>query len=162
MGRPFIANPEVSDAAVITATTESGVFAAENLLDPQPYRVWRSSTVGTQYLILDLGGSTRVRCIWLGYTNLTSDAFWSIRAADTEGALPSAPFIRTYSSFWPDPSISGWSRIHGFHWIPDADTVEFRWWRIQLTDPTNPAGFLEAGRLYVSDGWRPSRGARYG
>lgn len=29
-------------------------------------------------------------------------------------------------------------------------------WRIEITDPTNPAGFVEIARLFMADGWQPS------
>lgn len=36
------------------------------------------------------------------------------------------------------------------------DSVLARFWRIELLDPTNPAGFVELGRVFIGPAWQPS------
>ena len=37
-----------------------------------------------------------------------------------------------------------------------------QWWRVDLSDPTNPAGFVELGRVFMGSRWRPQYGALSG
>lgn len=37
-----------------------------------------------------------------------------------------------------------------------------RYWRIEIEDPDNAAGFVEFGRIFIGDGWQPARNMSYG
>ena len=37
-----------------------------------------------------------------------------------------------------------------------------RYWRLELSDPSNPAGYVEAGRLYIAEQWQPIVNCNWG
>lgn len=161
MGNIVLALPTVSDRAVITAGSEAATMPASNLLRRQPSDMWRALDLDNAFVTLDLGAAEPVRLVWLGYTNASSAATWRVRAAATEADLTAAPGYDSGSlSHWPVAELSDWDRTHAFLWLPAAET--WRWWRIDVDDPANPDGFYQAGRLYLSDPWQPSRNYRFG
>lgn len=139
---------------------------ASNLLRTQPTDVWRGDPVTS--LTIDLGAANDVRMAALLYSNATADALWRVRAAASQAALTSGA---AYDSGWlphypvpvgdtPPADLDGWDRTHAFLWM--AAVQSFRWWRIDIDDATNPAGFYQAGRLYLANPWQPTLNRRYG
>lgn len=43
-----------------------------------------------------------------------------------------------------------------------ASVVTQRYWRIEIADTTNPAGYVQIGRLFMAKGWTPSVNYSYG
>ena len=44
--------------------------------------------------------------------------------------------------------------------LPSA--VVARYWRLEINDTTNPAGFIQAGRIFIGPSWQPVKNASYG
>jgi len=64
-------------------------------------------------------------------------------------------------TLWPTTGLETWPFIHALRWL-GASPQTRRWWRIDATDPTNPGGFFQAGRLYLANAWQPTRNLQYG
>lgn len=163
MGVTFaLANPIAIDAATVTASAAVGTLPVSNLKRYMPFDRWRTPSGTTQaYLTVDFGSATPVRLIWLGYTNASSEATWRIRAAATEAALTADPVYDSGTlSHWPAYDLSTWNRTHAVLMLQGA--IAYRWWRIDVNNVNSPDNYYEAGRLYMSDPWTPTRGMDFG
>lgn len=114
----------------------------------------------------------RLRTVLLGPTNLRPTYRCRIRASN-DGFVSLA-----YDSGWlqpqssPDPLALDWSEPEFWFGTIDHDDPErglwlihvlpqevaAREWSIELDDAGNPAGYIEAGRLFLGRSWVPSTG----
>lgn len=141
----------------IAPSSQLGSAPATNLLDPRPGRPWQSLGT-TDNLTIDLGQDRSVDTIWLGYTNLTTAATWEIRGAS---AAQGASYLNNAGSVLQAPT-QAWAsadalgpRYHALWWR-DSGPIGLRHLRISVFDAANPDGVLRAGRLYVSQAFRPA------
>lgn len=162
-----IATPVLSDAAVLTAGSEAADMPAANLLTQQPIDVWRATDLANAYLVADLGAAAAINLVALLYTNASSAAQWRVRAAASEADLTAAPgYDSGLVDMWPHAGLETWDWTHAFRWLGVAGATPgpqtFRWWRIDVADPGNAAGYVQAGRLYLAAAWQPTRNLLYG
>lgn len=147
MANVIIATPGLGDAATLTtAGTVAPTLPLANLQDPRPSKVSRWTSLTNVSVIADLGASVAINLVALLAANWSSAAEWRIRIADTEANLTAAPTYDSGLVAVTSPSFNG------------ALSVTGRWVRIDVSDPTNPDGFFEAGRLYIAGGdtfWQP-------
>lgn len=143
-------------AATVTAASAAATMPASNLDKPQPTDVWRSTSLTSQYIEIDLGSARAVDLVALLFTNLTSAATWRVQAGTTTG-------VTNYDS----GTVTAWAgatqnvdRPHAFLFL--AATQTYRYWKITLTDAANPAGYFEAGRVFLSNAIQPTRNYAYG
>lgn len=150
----LIATPELSDAATVSASTELAAATAANLLLMQPTDLWQSTNLAP-YLEIDLGSPVSFNLIAVLFTNMTDTSSWRIRVANSQANLTASPLHdTTMVSFAPWTSATVQTRRHGYKYIDGGWTAQ--WIRIDLLDASNPDGYIQAGRLYVADGWQPS------
>lgn len=153
--------PTASDRAVLTTGSEAPDMPAANVLTRQPTNRWRALDLDVAWIQFDLGAPTLIRAVWIGYSNATAAAQMRVRAAATAGDVVAAP---AYDSGLlphfpcadgdaPPADLDGFRRVHGWLWLPEGET--FTHWRIDVYDPTNPAGYYQAGRVYLAAGWQP-------
>jgi len=112
------------------------------------------------YAILDIGATTTVDAIALLATNLDVNAKWQVRAANTSGALTSSPIYDSSTiGFWPQTNLtsltSSVSEVNGLLWL-DTSAVTAKLIRIDVYNSTNSAGYIQAGRLFVSSVFQPT------
>lgn len=99
--------------------------------------------------------------------------FNAVRAAADLNALTTAEFehVASYDSgtvnAWPSEWVSGTTAeeragVRGTAILSPGTAPSAQWWRIDLADSGNPAGFVEAGRFFFGSRWRPARGALSG
>ena len=163
MGRIVIASPALSDAGALTTP---GAVAASlplaNLQDMQPSKVCRFTNLTGMAVVCDLGAAAAINLIALVAHNGSAAATWRIRAAATEAVLTAAPgYDSTAVSMWPaSGQPSGWAVLPSTLFLATAQS--FRWWRIDITDAANPAGYWQAGRLVLAAAWQPSRNLQFG
>lgn len=168
------------DTATLSGGRWSETLPPGNLSDRQPSKVAR--TVGADpedtAVIVDFGSGEPVRFVALIRHNLTQTGKWRVRLSNEPGF--SAPVYDTGSvDIWPSAipfGVGQWGEFNwggrydadevatygaqGIHAIDDA--VRARYLRIDLTDPENPSGYLEAGRLVAGPAWQPSVNFQYG
>lgn len=160
----ILASPHDSDrASIITVGSETSGNGAINLFKIQPSDVWRVLDLDNSYLILDrdLCNDGGPKLLWLGYHNGTSSGEIRIRAADDPDDLISSPsYDSTETPLWKDPNYATWDRIHTFVWLSDTQ-LDYRYWRIDISDSANPDGYFQAGRLYLCNPFQPTAGVRF-
>lgn len=156
MGNPVFAHPGMSDAAALTAGSEAATLPGGNLQRPQPGKVWRSAGLTDTWIVLDFGAARSWDWIAWVNANFTAAATIRARASDSEAALTSAPgWDSTAESWWPatgrptvdedEPEPEGYTLIKSLIGAPKT----FRYLRLDISDPANPAGYVQAGRLVV-------------
>lgn len=62
----------------IAAVAASDGTGAANLLSPSPREVWRAAAVGASTIDLDFGAVVTLDTVFLGFTNATAGATWSL------------------------------------------------------------------------------------
>lgn len=140
MANIALCTPELSDAATLTAEgTVSSSLPLANLQDKQPSKVARWTSLSGIRLKADLGASYDIALVALLFMNLTTDGLMRIVIAATEEALDGSN--PAYDSGWFSPSATGATQV---------GSITGRWVSIEIDDPTNPDGYFEAGRLYIS------------
>jgi len=146
MANILISTPVLSDAATLFPSAETTAGPAINLQTMQPTDLWEASG-GAPYIEVDLGSISDFNLIALLFTNATGADQWRVRAANTQGALVSAP---VYDSNYDTVSYVG-SEGHVF--IFESAGITNRWVRIDLITASNP---FYAARLYIADGIQQS------
>ena len=185
MANILLAYPNRADAATLSGGDWETTLPAANLLDRRqhiPARTTSADLADTQ-LDIALDKSRLVGLIALYRHNLSTTAQIRIRAGEDNTFA-----VTEYDSGWMDvwPVIydtatlqweneAWWDGKHtdetreGFpavwlHVLPDATFC--RYWRIEIDDQTNAAGYIEAARLWLSETWEPrwnySHGAQFG
>ncbi len=148
-----LATPKLSDAATLSTTgTVASSLPLTNLQAMQPEACCRFTSLSGMEITADLGAAAAIDTVWLGYTNATSAATWRVRAASSQAGLTSSPGYDSGSvSVWPASGLDDWDKVGGLLWLSAAQT--YRWWRIDIADAANPAGYFDIGRLYLADAW---------
>lgn len=169
----------VDDGTLSGGSWEAGLPIV-NLSERQPSRVARTTSPATEdtHVILDIGETRPIAFVALLRHNLGQKGKWRIVVSDDPGFATTihdsglvdiwpaiTPFgIGLWGEFqWGgklDPLLVGTYGIDGFH-VMDA-LARGRYVKVELSDPDNPNGFLEAGRLIVAPAWQPSINAQYG
>lgn len=132
----LIDNAIVDAAAVLTATSQVGNLPAVNVQDVHPTKVWRAATVTTERLTIDAGAADAADAFAIVGHNLQAAATVTLEANTTD-SWGSPPFSTTLV-----PSV-------GLPTLKTFTSQSFRWWRLTLTDATNPDGYVELGRLMI-------------
>lgn len=160
MGNLVIATPELSDAAAITAGNAATTMPVTNLQNMQPGLRWGTTSLEDIWLVIDLNAEDQpINLIALLAHNASSAATWQIRAAKVLEDLETKPDYDVTTTMWPNGGLINYESRPSFRWMPDRPT--FRYWRIDISDSTNPDGVFRAGRLYLSNAWQPSRNLNY-
>lgn len=153
MSNSLIIEPVAIQAGWLSATTEAAAFPVSQLTDPQPLEVWQAAASGDATIDIDLQSDTAVDTVFLGYTNASAAAVWTVRAAtDAQGAAhldDVASLIKTNGPIRASTDALG-PRYHGF-W--HGAEVSPRWLRLNLFDA---AAALSAGVLVVGKAFRPT------
>ena len=170
MANVMICEPRLSDAAVLTASGSGANFPVSGLQRMQLYNVWRPDAL-TCFVVADLGAARDVRSVALiscaaaavpdgeaegGFRiegTASAAAQWRVRAAADAGDLESDPgYDSGWTSFRQNGAEDDLLVQTGFMWVADGlSPRQFRYWRIDIDDATNVAGFADFGRLYISD-----------
>jgi hypothetical protein len=185
MANVLICDPIISDAAVLAASASAANMPVTALQRKQLAHVWRPDDL-TPWVTIDLGAAHDVRSVALiscaarevpdasvpgGYRvegTVSAAGEWRIRAAASAAGVEDDPAYDTgFMPFRQAGAEDSMPVIAGFHWAADGDAPRnLRYWRIDIADEDNAAGYLDFGRLYLS-GARPfginmSFGVQYG
>ncbi|MGV6875956.1 hypothetical protein ACUSIJ_25130 [Pseudochelatococcus sp. B33] len=159
-----------------TATLSGGSWTVglplNNLKNRMLRRVARSTNANLTSTIVnvDLGAAQSIPAIFLGPYNASGQLKYRARGAANSGMTSplhdsgwvAANVVPSLSLAWEDPgfwygiSSSGEVELRGWimHFLPSP--VSARYWRIEVDDTTNPAGYLQFGRLMMPKKWQPS------
>lgn len=180
MATMLIAYRNHADAAVFSGGGWTAGLPAANLGDRQPSRVARSVSAAPADTVVDLdfGSAKPVRFAALVRHSLTQSGRWRLTLAADAGF--STPLHDSgWLGIWPAVTPFGvgvWGEfnwggrlsadeaatygIAAFHVLPVP--VIARHLRLELDDPDNPDGWLQAGRLVVGPAWQPRVNLQYG
>lgn len=179
MANILLCDSRISDDAVLTASASPGSFPVNAL--QRKSDIWRPTGL-TPWLVADLGQAQDVRSLALvsvaaretagaasqwsrKLEGLVSAAgTWRIRAAASEDDLVSAPAYDSGAMpFRQSGARDDMPVLVGFHWAADDESPRsHRWWRIDIDDSTNEAGFLDFARLFICSSLPFAYNASYG
>jgi len=174
MANGFIAFPNRVDDAAVVLTGGSWQIGLDALKDPALQRVARTASADPADTILavDLGRERTIRILCLCNHTMDLDGRVRVRGWNDAGTTSLA-----YDSGWTDafPAIfdtsdleweddNFWSgqidpeQIEDYpsnyiHVLPQQEFL--RYWSVELENPTNPAGYIDVGRLFMAPGWVP-------
>lgn len=154
----------------VSATNVNADWPAANLIDYNPYKVFKTTTTGTA-ITFDLGNSREFDTFSLLHTNITYEGTWVIETSPDNATwttrLASAPFwcqLSVIPGAWSgednDPRRGAFEYSHSFY--KHATVITHRYIRITVANTTNPAGILSFGRLFVGKSWQPDVNYSYG
>ncbi|MDZ5634846.1 hypothetical protein [Janthinobacterium sp. GMG1] len=160
------------DRAVLTASSQAGALGPNNLQREGKSSVLRSVgatlTITAIWLIPEIVGGAA-----LPFCNLTSGATIRVRgyvepgdvasAFDT-GVMPACEYARLGMWDWGalPLGLNAYSYGGGTYARCWFQMRSIRKLVIDLSDPDNPAGYIEAARLVAGAYWRPEQNASYG
>lgn len=124
-------------AAAITAPG-SGVA---NLQTPSPREIWIAPAAGAHMIDIDLLSAQQVDCFYLGSTNATVDAVWTIQSIDAIGGAVTATHVNGQPM-----RLAGNTRNRYPAFARLAAPVVGRYFRITVNQPVTP---MEIGVLVV-------------
>lgn len=132
------------ESSTATARTTASGFSASNVLDGKPKNVWRSVNTSSQWLKFDLGSSIEINSFNLFNNNLSSGASVKLygHASDLGTDLST---WQSSASFKTNNSLTFNSNL-GSLFLSSSQT--YRWWLLELHDPSNTNGFIDIGKVY--------------
>ena len=168
------------DSATLSATSEASGFPASNLQEQRRKKTWRSTSLTSQYISIDFGSDMYANCVALINHNLTHNGQFRLTAtdnADYESDLKlDTGWIDAWQTVWGFGE--GGFGEHGFGGVPTAtevselfpgviriyyfSTTAARYWRLYFSDDSNPDGYFELGRLFLTHYFEPSYNFAWG
>jgi hypothetical protein len=170
----------VDVAATFSGGTWETALPRPNLADARLAAVARSvglTTAATQFDV-DLGAARVVGVVALIRTTLTAAATVRVRGASDAGftsVVYDSGTVAAFPEAWPTgllptghpnaaTRLPTTAQLRAWRWdvnvLPPA--VSARYWRVELSDATNPAGHVDVGRLWIAPLYQPSINPRYG
>lgn len=167
MAAPILATPALSDLAALSGGDTAGSMPLANLQSEQPSDRCRfidlaiSRLDSNAYVVLDFdatapGLTVNPNLLALIGSNATSAASVRYRAAPTLAKLTSAPSIDTTSAWWPRADLPALGFVKFPFYAIDVSAAglcagtAYRFHRLDFFDSTNPAGYLDIGRLILA------------
>lgn len=162
-----------ADAATLSGGSWAATLPLANLQQPRLSKLARSTSASASHtkFDVDLGATPlTVRLVGLMRHNLTQDATYRI----TAGASPGATTVDTgWQAAWP--AIYGlldrefehpeWfsgrisaaeAALYPIKLLVDLGAqVLHRYWRVEISDTSNPDGAVQLGRLWMGPIWQP-------
>lgn len=155
MSNFIIAKPK-DDGALTTGNQET-LMPASNLLDPQPFNVWQTTSSSNVWVDYNLGSALSTDFIAILYHNAAVADTWRIRGATSQANLTASPTYDSGSVLMLDADTpSDFSPKHSIHYLSTPQSLQ--WWRI---DMTIAGSFFRAGRWYVTKAWQPTVNIAY-
>lgn len=154
MANIILASPHLSDAGTITGSAAVGDMSLLNLQGRNLFRKYRTTNLSAQ-INIDLGSAQAIDFAAIVAHNGTDSGTVTIKAGTTSAV---SDFTTTALDLLTGTDI-GLDRnafAHSF----SAET--YRYWRFDFSDTGNTDGFLEMGRLYLSNAFQPATNASYG
>jgi hypothetical protein len=113
----------------------------------QVARTTNSTTASTQF-VADLQSAPAIKALCLAWHNITAAGTIRIRAYTNAGLTTLAWDYTT--NVWPAGFTAADVADYPKNWtfiLPTAITA--RYWKIEISDTTNPAGYVEFGRFWI-------------
>ncbi len=163
-----IVTSNVSDAATLTSSDFTAGLPVSNLQLEGRARVARTANAtGAKTINGDLAGVSMLAACVLYNHNLTSQATWRLRLWDAVSQSGNMVYDSTTASAlpalgwgefpwgavpWGASVFTGWGAAFSVLWFP---AVLARSFRLEITDPANGDGYLQAKRLLLGPYFEP-------
>lgn len=154
--------------ATLTASTTAGTLEASNLQNDEKTSIWRS-TATTATLTATWSDAQSVTMVAIPFCNLTSSATMRVRgytnvadgspAFDTTALACCAYAAGTFKQI---PGAAQFAYGGGVYAVLFFTGAAVKKIVIDLADSTNPAGYIEAGCLFIGDSWQPEHNPDWG
>lgn len=148
----------LADAGTLSGSAGIGALVLNNLKRDAKSLVWRApGTNGAINVVLP--AAQMVRCVAFASTNMTAAATMSVSGAgSTVSARACVPAVYDKPYDWGTaPNGANTFSFGGGNlarlYFPGGVTSSIS---INLSDPTNPDGYIEASRIIVGDYWEPT------
>ncbi len=151
-------SPALSDAGTITASSSMGALAAANMQNPEPTKKWRGSGT-THTLTIILARPAECSALAMIGHNFSAEAVWRLKGAVDATTFAAGDLLvdTGWQSVWPatgKPLLDSWPhRLCLLRW---AAAGAGTYWQVEIVDPDNTAGYVEAGRLMLGVAWQPA------
>lgn len=149
-----------------TATLSGGSWLAglprSNIATPEQAKRARSTTASASNtkITLDHGSAVPVRVVWIASHNLSASATARVLRGTTSGG--GEVFAGTLSNVWSISPSGGFSgEVYGVC-IALPNNAAARYTTIEISDTSNPAGYVELGQVLCGDVLTPQRGPSVG
>ena len=183
MANALIAYRNRADESTLTGGSWASTLPRDNLKNRLLSKVARStsaSNASTQFTAT-LSKGRSISVIALCRHNLSAGAKWKVTASNetsatdfspaaySSGELEVWPPLDSLQLEWQDDNFwngkPGAEDLSGFYWnaihvLPS--TIYAKHWKVEIFDSTNPAGYVEIGRLFLSEAWVPTLNMSYG
>lgn len=163
-GWPVFSDVGVAYTPTFTNGTWSATLPLTNLQNRQLSKVARSTaaTTASAKFDCDLGVARAVGMIAIPKHNFTTAALVRVRGASDSGFTSVV-----YDSGW----VAGWPAgvtaedVVGMNvsfWLAPASVQTARYWRVEVDDTANSAGYIQMGRLIIAGAYVPAVSPNYG
>jgi hypothetical protein len=144
------------DTATLAGGSWLSGFPLANLKDRRLALVARSTNALTTSTIitLDLGSAKRVRVVGLINHNLTVGATVTVEGSTSSSYSPIG-ITSGAALAWPTGTVTE-ATDYPRPTVGVALDGTYRYWRISISNTSNPAGYVQLGRVFIADGWRPT------
>lgn len=162
--------PSASDDGSISASSEaSSSLAAANLLSPKRNKLWRSSDLTDQILLGDFDELKNVMGLVLARNNISANGSVRARIYEAAGQTGALLFDSGILFQGDDPGYGEWDYgifpyggtsvyadwAYSYTAMWNIEAVTAASYRIDISDPANSAGYIEASRLYMGEYFSP-------
>jgi hypothetical protein len=126
----------------ITDSSEAVGFPGINTQHIHLSKAWRSTNDASEWIRLDAGAAITPDSLAIIGHNLTSAAIVRIQANAADA--------------WGAPSLDLRATPTDELMLVVFANASYRYWRVSIDDPANPAGFISIGRIFLCDRWEPN------
>lgn len=171
-GTPFYSDVNQTYTPTFSAGTWSSTLPLTNLQDRRLAKVARSSaatTASTQF-IADLITARAVRVFALPTHNFTINATVRIRGSANADGITSPVYDSGVVNVFPAGAAITAEELaeqralgfnFGFTNVASAAATA-RYWKFEISDTGNAAGYVELGRVVIAGAWQPTINMEYG
>lgn len=161
-----------ADGAVLSGGSWAVGLPRDNLKNRILRRVARTTnaTLAATQVTVALSAEQSIPAVFMGPYNASGALKYRITASNVanfsstiyssnwvgSAVVPSLSLAWEDPGFWYGISSSGEPELRGWimHFLPSP--IKARYWRIEIDDTANPAGYLQFGRLFMPKRWQPA------
>lgn len=145
------------DGATFTASSVQGDLAPNHVQTLDPTEVWRATGCAAEWLAWDAGEVIPFDALHAIAHNLGPDGELQLRLAAAAADVTANPAVDSgVVSAWPaggKPAVRDWPSF--LSQVSVVNPAIYRYGRLDIFDPGNPAGYVELGRLHGGPAFAP-------
>lgn len=131
--------------AISTASSTASGFSAGNVTDLPIKKRWRSTSPSGQWLKFDLGSATAINAFLLSFHNLTVSGTYRLFGHTSDLGSNAATWLAS-ATFNTNNTMN---RDQDVLSLFMESSQNLRWWFLEINDPSNSEGYVEAGFVFA-------------